>query len=180
MDNSGQDLDVLFCKFRAGDRSSLVSLFGELKRPLFSFLFRMSQNPEISEDLLQETFISIFSRSETFDPTRKFVPWAFGIARNKFLEWKRRETKIVRMHQKRVTPTFQEKSAVEMEQRVDIGSAIGLLGEPLREAFILKHFHGRKFREIAEIQGIPLPTAKSRVLSAARKIRVHLEIKHEK
>ncbi|HNV72684.1 MAG TPA: sigma factor-like helix-turn-helix DNA-binding protein, partial [Candidatus Ozemobacteraceae bacterium] len=50
-------------------------------------------------------------------------------------------------------------------------TALAQLSEAIREAFLLKHFAELTFVEVAEIQGVPVATAKSRVLFAIRKLR---------
>jgi DNA-directed RNA polymerase specialized sigma24 family protein len=54
---------------------------------------------------------------------------------------------------------------------IDLKSVLSQLSDPVREAFILKHFQNLTFVEVAGLQEIPVPTAKSRVLFAVKKIR---------
>ena len=82
-------------EFLNGDRTAQIHLLTLLKTPLFGFLYRLCRNPVIAEDLLQETLVTLCTRGETWNQQRPLKPWVYTIARNKFLEWKRRERKIV-------------------------------------------------------------------------------------
>ena len=161
---------------QAGNAHAAESLFRFLQRPLFSYLFRLCGNRELSEDLLQETFFSIFNRAETFSPGNPVRPWAYMIARNKFLEWQRRQSKIVHLnlHPKKLVSLHPGPDAQVMAN-THVQSVMSELSPEIREAFILKHFQRLTFREVAEVQEIPVPTAKSRVLFAAKKIREFME-----
>lgn len=163
--------------YRAGGRRALDELFAALKTPLYAFLYRLSRNVEMAEDLLQETLVTICTRSETWDPTRPVRPWVYTIARNKFLEWRRREKKIIPLKRpERVSgpANFGQPN----ENRVSLQVALATLNEPIREAFLLKHFSELPFDEVAEIQGVPVPTAKSRVRFAIQKLRGLLGDEH--
>jgi len=172
--NENKNLEMLMKKFLGGEKIAMAKIFQTIKAPLFSYLYRMCGNIELSEDILQETFILIFSKAKTYNIDKKFLPWAFTIARNKLLEWKRREGKIIRLPMK--TPQSQEtcpvqESKTETDSILAIKTILDGLSETIKEAFVMKHFEGMKFHEIAELQGIPVPTAKSRVLFAAKKLK---------
>ncbi len=162
--------DDLMRAWLDGDTKALPTLFSQLREPIFSYLFRLGRNPELAEDLLQETLVTICTKGKSWDPDRSFRPWCFTIARNKYLEWKRREWKIVPLIRPEEIPAPPGKGSPG-ENRVLVQEALGHLAENVREAFLLKHFAGLMFEEIADVQGIPLSTAKSRVRFAIAKLR---------
>lgn len=171
------DLNECWGEFRAGRRGAIGAIFSGLRGAVFSYLFRMCRNIEIAEDLLQETFIAMHAGAATFTVGRRLEPWVFAIARNLFLELKRREQRIIRLDQFRrpvdstMTGAPAANPSTAVEQKIDLEKALDELSEETREAFLLKHIQGLLFEEVAEIQGIPVPTAKSRVLYALAKIR---------
>jgi RNA polymerase sigma-70 factor (ECF subfamily) len=159
--------------FAAGDLKSAGILFEQLRRPLFAFLYRLSCDRCIAEDLLQETLLTLHSRIETFNLECEFMPWAWTIARNKFLEFKRSQSKVVRLLPQLAVKCRQlsDSFSNEIQFGTDLKNCLDTLSEPTREAFVLKHFQGLTFQEIADLQQIPLPTAKSRVLYSLKKVR---------
>ncbi|NLI75730.1 MAG: sigma-70 family RNA polymerase sigma factor [Candidatus Riflebacteria bacterium] len=170
--------DHLMRAARSGDRASLVALLAALKEPLFAYLFRLCRNPEIAEDLLQETLITLCTRADTWDPARPLRPWIYTIARNKFLEGRRRDRKVVPLirPEKLASPATGSQPSPD---RLALRDALATLAEPIREAFLLKHFARLTFEEVADVQGIPVPTAKSRVRFAVQKLRGLLGDEHE-
>ncbi len=170
--------ETMMRQFLSGDRSAQIRLLTTLKAPLFGFLYRLTRNPVIAEDLLQETLVTLCTRGETWNPDRPLKPWVFTIARNKFLEFKRRERKIVPFHRPEELAQ-QQTFAPPSETPHVVREALAQLSEPIREAFLLKHFADLTFVEVAEVQEVPVATAKSRVLFAVRKLRELLGDDHD-
>jgi RNA polymerase sigma-70 factor (ECF subfamily) len=172
-----EHLEALMARFLNGERRALMYLFEALRRPVFSYLVRLSQNPTLAEDLLQETFIAVHIRGGTFQTGKKVLPWIMAIARNKFFEWHRREGKVVRLlalNERRETTSHPD-HAVTVDVRRELEAALETLSPINRETFYLKHVMGFKFHEIAELHGVPLPTVKSRMLFSLKKLREILE-----
>lgn len=162
--------------FRRGDKKAAARLFEQLRRPLFGYLYRLTSDRFVAEDLLQEALLTVHARIDTYNPDFEFMPWAYAVTRNKFLEFKRSQNRVVRMH---IVSTgsgepCHESFCGQTDLSLDIKSVLNQLSEPVREAFILKHFQNLTFEKVAQLQEIPLPTAKSRVLFAIRKIREYL------
>ncbi|EMI54387.1 sigma-70 family RNA polymerase sigma factor [Rhodopirellula sallentina] len=65
----------------------------ENRSRILAVIVAMVRDFEVAEDLFQETVIEILKSEERFDPSRSFVPWACGIARNVVLQHWRRQSK---------------------------------------------------------------------------------------
>ncbi|MGM0600658.1 MAG: RNA polymerase sigma factor [Candidatus Rifleibacteriota bacterium] len=164
--------------FSKGDKKSALKLFEQLRRPVYGYLYRMTFDCNIAEDLLQETLLTIYSRIETYNPEFAFMPWAYAIARNKYLQFIRKQKQITRIYTVPVdclSEISQAGFSGHADLNADIQTGLENLSEPVREAFVLKHFQGFTFVEVARLQEIPLPTAKSRVAWAVRKLRQYLK-----
>ncbi|MCM2371001.1 sigma-70 family RNA polymerase sigma factor [Aporhodopirellula aestuarii] len=66
----------------------------ENRSRILAVIVSMVRDFEVAEDLFQETVIEILKNEERFDPTRSFVPWACGIARNVVLQYWRRQSQV--------------------------------------------------------------------------------------
>lgn len=164
----------LIDKFAGGDTRAAARLFEQLRRPFFAYLYRLSGDRCVAEDLLQETLFTIHSRIDMFNTDCEFMPWAWTIARNKFYEFKRSQNRVTRLLPKLVNVRqnqFSSTFADVSDMQTDLRHCLATLSENTSEAFILKHFQGMTFADIAQLQQIPLATAKSRVLFAIQKIR---------
>ena len=174
---NAKSLEAIMEEFLGGDRRALISLFEALRRPVYSYLLRLSGNSALAEDLLQETFIAVHTRGSTFHSGRKVLPWIMTIARNKFYEWHRREGKVVRLLSRadRHLELIHPDPSAGLGERGAIEAALATLSEINRETFFLKHVAGMTFQEIADLHGVPLPTVKSRMLFSLKKLREILE-----
>ena len=134
--------------FRNNDRRAATMLFEQLRKPLFGYLYRMCRDQHVAEDLLQETLLIIHSRIETFNPDYEFMPWAYTIARNKFLEFKRNQKKVVRILPvvfAESVPASNQLFSEASDLSHDLAGVLDELSEPVKEAFVLKHFQGLNF-----------------------------------
>ncbi len=163
--------------FAAGDMKAAALLFEQLRRPLFAYFYRLGGDRCVAEDLLQETLLTLHSRIETFNRDCEFMPWAWAIARNKFLEFKRSQSRVTRLLPQLASAVKPEQNCFcnDVHFATDLRNCLDELSEPTREAFVLRHFQGLSFQEIADLQQVPLPTAKSRVLFALKKLREYFK-----
>lgn len=163
--------------FRRGDKKVAAELFEQVRRPLFGYLYRLTTDRFVAEDLLQETLLTIHGKIDTYNIEYDFMPWAYAIARNKFLEFKRSQNRVTRIHTLNIDEQKEPVSggfSNSSDLSLDLKKVLKNLSDPVREAFVLKHFQNLTFCKIAELQEIPVPTAKSRVLFALKKIREFL------
>lgn len=69
-------------RVREGDLDKLGLLFERYKRPLYGFFYGLNRDQELSEDLVQNTFLRILKYRHLFRGDGDFKTWMFHIARN--------------------------------------------------------------------------------------------------
>jgi len=79
----------LMLRVREGDDVSYALLLERHRGPVVHFLYRMVQNPSVSEELAQEVFLRVYRSRATYEPTAKFTTWLFRIATHLALNWVR-------------------------------------------------------------------------------------------
>jgi RNA polymerase sigma-70 factor, ECF subfamily len=79
----------LMLRVREGDDTSFGLLLERHRGPVVHFLYRMVQNPSVSEELAQEVFLRVYRSRATYEPTAKFTTWLFRIATHLALNWVR-------------------------------------------------------------------------------------------
>jgi RNA polymerase sigma factor (sigma-70 family) len=67
---------------RSGSEAAYRELLRRYERPIFSLIFRMVRDRELSEDLSQETFVKALNALDSYRPEFKFSSWIFKIANN--------------------------------------------------------------------------------------------------
>src|SRR5690625_804318 len=68
---------------RRGDPAAFEALVGRYLRRAHALALRLLGHPEDAEDLVQEVFMTVLEKIDTFEPGRPFGPWFFQILRNR-------------------------------------------------------------------------------------------------
>lgn len=142
---------------------------------LYGYLLRFLKDPEMAEDLLQETFLRVWRKRGEFKHIASFSTWIYTIAGNLARsEWRRRK----RWRMLRLGPGKTDSDPdIELpdpkawpdrtvENRLAVGAlidAINRLPERYREVVILRDMQGMTYEEIAGIVQVPVGTVKSRL-----------------
>ena len=129
-----------------------------------------------AEDLSQEAFVRAFTKIRSFDLKCPFYPWFYRILRNLCLNHLRRrkvraevslEGKHFALFAEGPDPSEQAAGA---EQKRLLARGLGRLGRDDREIIALVDFEGMRYREVAEILGIPVGTVMSRLYRARKNL----------
>ena len=169
-----------------GDVESFNQLVLRWERPIFALAYRVIGREEEARDVVQETFLRAFRGIGNFRGQAKFSSWVYRIALNLCRDWIRRERRAP------ILPTPEGVDVIELaaEQgpvesiedlvaRNDISKVVAelmtRLPEEQRTAIVLKEYHGMTFQEIADLQGVPLSTVKTRLYQGLNVLRRHLQ-----
>jgi RNA polymerase sigma-70 factor (ECF subfamily) len=178
--------EELVARSRGGDADSFNQLILRWERPIYALAYRVIGREEDARDVCQETFLRAFRALPGFKGEAKFSSWVYRIALNLCRDWmrKQRRAPTVQMPEG-VDPVemASERGPVEsietlVERRELSGvveEAMALLPDEQRMAIILKEYHGMTFQEIADLQGCPLSTVKTRLYQGLSVLRRHLE-----
>jgi RNA polymerase sigma-70 factor (ECF subfamily) len=178
--------DELVAKSIGGDAESFNQLILRWERPIYALAYRVIGREEDARDVCQETFLRAFRALPGFKGQAKFSSWLYRIALNLCRDWIRRQRRAPVMQMPEgVDPgeLAAERGPVEsIEELVSrrelsavVEEAMALLPEEQRTAIILKEYHGMTFQEIAEMQGCPLSTVKTRLYQGLTVLRRYLE-----
>jgi len=151
-----------------GDRGAFEELYEELKTPVYTVAFRILWDRALAEDVMQEVFLRLFRRPpgpEVRNP-RAFI---FRMARNLAIDSRRKpmQAALAQDDAEAVRPSPEEANVL----RLDVERALAALPVDAREMLALHINAGLKFREIADILGIPLGTALWRYQKAIGSLR---------
>ena len=163
-----------------GDVAGLHALYEATSRRLFVVCLGIVRNREAAEDVLQEVYLKVWNRAAGFDSQRGSPwPWLVMIARNAAIDWTRARTRRQSLDAPKYLVSREEEVA---ERPVDEQLAQAQEGERalqamdhldeaaamcLRAAFM----EGLSYSEVAEREGLPLGTVKSRIRRALKQMR---------
>jgi len=175
-----------------GREAAYRELVRRYERPVFSLIFRMVRDREVSEDLAQDTFIKVLNHIDKYRPEFKLSSWLFKIANNVAIDHlRKRQLDTISidgsphaMSAAEVEATSfdvvarQESALDEMEAK-ELGSAIERAIQKLRPEYraciMLRHVEGRSYEEIAATLDLPLGTVKTYIHRARHQLRDALE-----
>jgi RNA polymerase sigma-70 factor, ECF subfamily len=162
--------EELMLQFQNGHVEALEQLYDRYRAPLYRFIFRYSQDDQLSMDIVQDTFLKLQQKKYFYSPERgKFKTYLFQIAYN---------TMVTKMNAKarwrRLLPFLYKEPPVftfSSEEKMDVEQVIRSLPEGQRAVLLLYYYHDLSQHEIAKILNIPLGTVKSRLHHAIQRIR---------
>jgi RNA polymerase sigma-70 factor (ECF subfamily) len=164
----------LMAAVAGGDESALALLIDRYADRVHAYLFRHSGNLEDADDLLQEAWVRVARSAKTFDPTRRFRSWLYGIATNLARDlFRRRTAKQAALRKLAITPPRAAGSdrADAFVERRELRERIAELPEAMREVVLLRYYEGMSEAEMADALEVPSGTVKSRLNAALRKLR---------
>src|SRR6266567_3322063 len=69
-------------RVKVGDESAFEYLVQKYRRAMVNFMYRMSHNAAVSEDLAQEVFLRVYRSRSSYEASAKFTTWLYRIATN--------------------------------------------------------------------------------------------------
>jgi len=162
-------------KVRDGDPEKLGLLYERYKRPLLGFFVGMVRDKELSEDLVQNTFVRILKYKHLFRGDGDFRTWMFHIARNvkndHFRKNKITHEKVEKWEDKiKDEGNLMQEWQTDDEQRM-LAIAMDKLPEDKREILLLSKYQEKKYKEIGEILGCTEGTVKVKVFRALQDLK---------
>jgi RNA polymerase sigma-70 factor (ECF subfamily) len=153
---------------RKGQEAAFVQLFEEHHLPLFRFAYRLTGSVADAEDIVQECFLSLLRPECTYDPKRTPVrTYLFGIVRNQSLKRLRKSNFGVDP----AAPRSPESEFLRDEMGSAVFRAVVQLPEIQREVLVLAHYEQMPLAEIAQVLGVELGAAKSRLQRARASLK---------
>jgi RNA polymerase sigma-70 factor (ECF subfamily) len=165
------------------DAVAFAQLVERWQPPISHLCARMTGDVHRGEDLAQETFIRLFVRRRSYEPTGTFSTFLWRIALNlcydDLRKTNRRRELSLEVAETGNSPSWEHRPAdhaapdtsmIEGEQAEAVRRAILELTEPYRVVVVLRHYEGLKFREIADVLGIAEGTVKSRMAEALSRL----------
>ncbi len=184
---------ALMCRFSEGQEEAFALLFERHHRPLYHFILRSCGQQAIADELVQDVFERVIKAADGYEPTAKFTTWLYTIARHRCIDRARRDGRADVYSLQNKISDGDDASADHQSQLVDehataagvqadrkafrdrLQQALQTLPEDQREVFLLREISDLKFKEIAAVIDVPVPTVKSRLRYALKKLRQQLE-----
>jgi len=176
----------LMLRVKDGDGASFALLLEKYRASVVHFLYRMVQEPAVSEELAQEVFLRVYRSREAYEPTAKFTTWLFRIATHLALNWLRDAKK--ERSQERLddveegapvreiadrAPSVEQK-LVRQVQVEEVRRAIAALPDKQRAAVLMHKYQEMDYSQIAKVLSCSESAVKSLLFRAYETLRVRL------
>lgn len=166
----------LISLLKSRDNKAFGYLYDNYSGALYSIIVQILNDVELANDVLQEVFINIWRKIDSYDQTKgRLFTWMLNIARNASIDTLRSRTyQNDRKNQPMPGSVDEQLSGQTAQLNVDnIGfrKVLGQLKEDQRILIDLAYFKGYTHEEIAAIQNIPLGTVKTRIRNALIQLR---------
>jgi len=180
--------DYLIRKAQRGNLQAFENLVHRYDTKIMRLIFNMVNDIEDTRDIYQEVFLKVFKSIKRFRFQSEFYTWLFRIAINSCINYRKRKSS--HPHESldnyldddrnwRVLITVEnrnpEQTLINKELNDQIQQSIDQLSAKQRSVFILKHYHGYKISEIADIMKCSEGTVKNYMFRATQKMKKSLK-----
>jgi RNA polymerase sigma-70 factor (ECF subfamily) len=165
----------LMLAVKGGSKEAFHELYKLYERPLSNFLYRLCWNRSLVDDLVQEVMLRLWRAAPNYEPTAKVSTYIFRIAHNLWINEASKKKAEALKDADRAEDRDPSGDMHRREVQAAVKKAIEQLPEGERLCLVLSEYNGLKYAEIGEILSIPVGTVKSRVFSAAQRLREMLK-----
>lgn len=176
-----------------GNEESLSVLVKRHKRRIFSYIYLITRNKALTEDVFQETFFKVIQtlKKQQYNEEGKFLPWILRIAKNLIIDHFRKVKKMpsissVINDEGEETSIFDiipdnstSKDTEETKQfKQKIRSIVNGLPQDQKEVVIMRTYYDMSFKEIAEVTNVSINTSLGRMRYALINLKKMVEEKN--
>lgn len=166
------ELDELMLRMKRGDEKAFTTLYEETSKTVYAFILSYSRNREVSEDIMQETYIRVKVNIESFKGGNP-IPWIMQIAKNLYLNYYTKS-------KKEVFTDFSDDTGQYGFSEIDTDTPVlnlilKVLNKEDAQIVTLYLVSGYKHREIAEIMDKPLGTVLWSYRQSMKKLKQIIE-----
>ncbi|SKB33888.1 RNA polymerase sigma-70 factor, ECF subfamily [Parapedobacter luteus] len=165
-------------RLSAGDEQAFREVFDRFHRKVFQFAFNFLKDNAQSEEIVQDTFLSLWLHRTTLNPDQPIAPFLFTIARRTLVDaWRKAAASERFRDQVRLFMDFSnndtEEAVFKNELEQIAQDALSKLSDQQQEVFTLSRYEGLSYEEIAERMHISKNTVKYHLVNALKILRAH-------
>lgn len=156
-----------------GQASAFDALLRRHQRVVFRFLFRLTGDCELAEDLTQECFLRVWRARASYLPTAKFPTYLLAIARHLVLDSAKSRPPAFPLRPSDAADPSPLPPAVAEARALSrvLDCELRRLPDVLREAVVLRDIENLPYADIAAVVGCPVGTVKSRLAAGRARLQ---------
>ena len=160
-----------------GDTAAFERLYGATRAKLYGVLLRILGKPELAEEVMQETYLKVWTMADKFDPTLASpITWMVAMARNRAIDIVRKrgeisieeEPEAQNVPAERQAPLARREMTEELKRRL---SCLGKLDPEKQRIVLLAYYSGWSREQLSTKLDIPVNTIKTWLRRSLLEIR---------
>lgn len=173
---------------RGGDRRAFAELVELYKDKIYHLGYRMLNQKQEAEDIVQETFLRVYTNLARYDENQKFSTWIYRIATNLCIDRLRKRKPSYSIDAEMTDgegtdwhamlaskDAGPDEELILSETQTSIREAIQTLPDKYKAVVILRYLHDMSLQEIGDVMDMPVTTIKTRVHRGREFLRKKLE-----
>ncbi len=180
--------DTLIRKAQRGDAHAFEKLVYKYDERVMQVIFSMLNDPNDSKDAYQEVFLKVFKSIHKFRFKSEFYTWLYRIVINTCINYRKRKQRhacqsleeILEESDKNwtvVDPNALDPESqfanIELSEKIE--TSLNKLSDKQKTVFVLRHYHGHKLKQIAEIMNCSEGTVKNYLFRSTHKLKKQLK-----
>jgi len=182
--------EELVIVYAQGNNSAFDILLNRHKETVYSYIYFIVKNRELTEDIFQETFVKaiVTIKQGRYTENGKFRAWISRIAHNLIIDNYRQEKneqtisnddcEIDLFNNYKLSEGTVEDELIKNQILADVKKLVDYLPENQKEVLLLRYYQDLSFKEIADITGVSINTALGRMRYAILNMRRMAEEKN--
>ncbi len=173
-----ENIQVLLEKAREGDRQAFKAIVSIYQQKVFLLAYSILRNREDGMDIVQETFLRLYQKLGAYEREKNFQAWLLQMAKNLCIDYyrknysKRRELEsTMSIEELNLAADNGPNNPASYDLRQVFSRCLEKLGDRQRMIFVLKHYNGLQYQEIAQVLNISVGTVKSLHFKAVQNLR---------
>ncbi|MBN2315176.1 MAG: RNA polymerase sigma factor [Sedimentisphaerales bacterium] len=166
---------MLILRCQMGDKEAFVKLIERYQRPLRYFISRLLDDAQASEDILQDTWLTVIGRISGLKKPEAFSIWLYRIARNKVYQQLRRKKTWSELNENFPAPNENEDEAISLEDVAKIHECLKALRPEHKEVLMLRFLEQMSYQQMTGVLGCNPGTVRSRVYYAKLALKKEME-----
>ena len=166
---------LLLLRCQMGDKDAFAELIKRYERPLRYFINRLLDNSELTEDIFQDTWLTVISRIYSLREIDSFPAWLYRIARNKVYQQLRIKKNASRLDENVPVENQVKDDVFSGEDAAKIHRCLKELPLEYREVLMLRFLEQMSYEQISKVLNCKLGTVRSRLHYAKIALKKELE-----
>jgi len=176
MNNAGKLIEqLLLLRCQMGDKDALAELIERYERPLRYFINRLLDNSELTEDIFQDTWLTVIRKMHGLREIDSFPAWLYRIARNKVYQQHRIKKTKLDLDENIAIENHAEYDDFSGEDAAKVHRCLKEIPPEYREVLMLRFLEQMSYEQISQVLNCKLGTVRSRLHYAKIALKKELE-----